>query len=413
MAETNRLASRVGRLELLGPCLVASSVLTGDLERIRLAERFGAAGVSTKMAMLHDPPQSQPAVILRGGGPGGLRGRGLEGIVTPGDRRLTLDEACVLVDQVKQHTDIVVIANLLAPADDLDGWARLARTLEGAGADALELDISCPNLPRDADVASRIPPGNCVAQYPELSESVTRAVRESTCLPVLCKLTAQVADVVEVARACRRGGADGLVAINGLRAAPPLDIRSGGRARYATIDRHNLGTLTGPPLFPVACGVVAQIARAVDLPVIGCGGVSSWQDVVEMMMWGASAVQVCTAVLTSGFQVVEALNAGVDTFLEEQGYGSVQEIVGLALRYVVAPSEVRYGSLRLAVDPELCNVCGLCLSPGICLAISEQDGRIVLDNDACVECGLCLQICPRGAIAEVHEVGAAPLPVVE
>ncbi len=400
MGRGNRLSSRVGRLRLSGPCIVASSVLSGDLERIRLAERYGASAVSTKMAMPYDPPQSQPAVILRGDSHSGRRSRGREGIVTPGDRRLSIAEACALVEQVQRHTDLVVIANMLASAEDLDGWSRLAVALEEAGADALELDISCPNLPRDVDLASRIPPGNCVAQYPDLSETVTRAVRESTDLPVLCKLTAQVADVVEVARACCRGGADGLVAINGLRAAPPLDIWSGGRARYATIDRHNLGTLTGSPLFSVACGVVAQIARAVDVPVIGCGGVSDWSDVVEMMMWGASAVQVCSAVITDGFEVIEALNTGVEAFLEQQGYGSIEDIVGLALGYVVAPSDVRYDSLRLSVDPDFCNLCRQCLSPGICVAISEVDGRIVLDNDACLECGLCLQICPRGAIAQ-------------
>ena len=338
MGVRGRLASRVGPLQLSGPCVVASSVLTGDLRRIQLAERFGASGVSTKMAMLCDPPQSQPAVILRGSGSKRTRDRGRDGIVTPGDRRLNLAEACRLVEQIKRHTGLSVIANVLASADDLDGWGRLAQALEAAGADALELDISCPNLPRDVGVVSPVPLGNCVAQYPDLSEAVTRAVRERTSLPVLCKLTAQVADVVEVARACQRGGADVLVAINGLRAAPPLDIWSGGRARYATIDQHNLGTLTGSPLFPVACGVVAQIARAVDLPVVGCGGVSGWQDVVEMMMWGASAVQVCTALLTGGFQVIEAINTGVETFLEEQGYGSIEEIVGLALRYVVPPS---------------------------------------------------------------------------
>ena len=384
-----RLHSQFLGLDLRGPCIVASSVLTGDMERIRLAERFGAGGISTKMAMPVTPPKSQPDIILR---------PKRSGVVSPGDKRLIIDDARALVKQAKSETDLVVIANLLAAAEDLEAWQMLAVELQKAGANALELDISCPNIPKDVDDVPSIPLGTCVAQFPDASERVTRAVKSVADIPVLCKLTAQVADIAEIARACERGGADGIVAINGVRAAPPIDIYNGGRPKYTTLERHNLGTMSGAPLFPIACRMVAEIVRSVNLPVIGCGGVSTWQDAVEMMMWGASAVQICTSIIVDGFEVLERINAGIDKFMAEQGYTSTADFVGTALKYVVPNSDVVYRKVNLSVDRSKCNMCKICLTPGICVAISASDDAIIIDNDRCLDCGTCVQVCPKRAI---------------
>lgn len=393
----DRLHSQLLGLDLRSPCIVASSVLTGDMERIRLAERFGAGGISTKMAMPTTPPKSQPDIILR---------PKRSGIVSPGDKRLIIDDACSLVKQAKSETSMAVIANLLAPAEDLEAWQMMAVELRRAGADALELDISCPHIPKDVDYVPSIPIGTCVAQFPDATERVTRAVKSVVDIPVLCKLTAQVTDIAEIARACERGGADGIVAINGLRAAPPIDIWNGGRPKYSTMERHNLGTLTGTPLFSIACRVVAEIVRTVNLPVIGCGGVSTWQEAVEMMMWGASAVEMCTSIIVNGFEVVEKINAGIDNFMAEKGYSTTSDFVGAALDHVVPIDAVTFRKFDLSVDRSICNMCRLCLTPGICVAITASDDAIIIDNDRCLDCGTCVQVCPRHAIKiEYSDVG--------
>ncbi len=383
----SRLRTPLIGLSLSSPCIVASSPLTGDMQRIRLAARFGAGGICTKMAMPVTPPTSYPDVVVRPRG---------GGIVSPGDKRLFIDEASTLVRQAKRETNLVVIANLLAPAEDLDAWQRLGVAQEQAGADALELDISCPNIAKDVHSQSRFPLGACVAQYPDATEQITRAVKSTVKIPVLCKLSPQVTDIVEIARACQRGGADGVVVFNGIRAAPPIDIQNGGRPKYTMQEKHNLGTLTGAPLFPIACRMVAEIVRAVDLPVIGCGGIAKWQDVVEMMMWGASAVEICTAILMQGFPIIEQINQGLATFMDEQGYQSPCDFVGAALNYVVKSNEVIYREFNLTIN-EKCNLCRLCLAPGICTALSEVDHRIVWDRDRCLNCGTCLQVCQRHA----------------
>ncbi|MCL5959734.1 MAG: 4Fe-4S binding protein [Chloroflexi bacterium] len=385
----DRLSVHFLGLDLGSPCIVASSVLTGDMERLGLAQRFGAGAVSTKMALPFAPPVSKPNMIMRSR---------TGGIVCPGDKRLIVDDAVELVKRAKSETDLVVLSNLLAPADDLEAWQQLALALQEAGADALELDISCPNVPSSVRSAPSMPLGTCVAQSPEASERVTGAVKSVAKVPVLCKLTGQVTNIVEVARACQRGGADGVVAINGLRAAPPIDIWNGGRPKYTALEKHNLGTLTGAPIFPIACRMVAEIVRDVDIPVIGCGGVSTWQDVVEMMMWGAQAVELCTAICVNGFEVLERINRGIEKFMLEAGYHSTGEFIGAAQAYLAPADRLVYRQFQLSVDRDKCNLCKLCLAPGACVAITLTDGAIDLDNDKCVNCGLCVQICPKHAI---------------
>lgn len=377
-----KLAVEIASLRLKSPCIVASSVLTGDLERIRRAAAWGAAGVSTKMAMVGQGPQSLPDVILRPAN---------GGIVSPGDRRLNVSQACKLIQTTKEQTDLVVFANLLAPADDESAWQRAATRLQRAGADAVELDLSCPNLPGET---SRC----CVAQSPVATERITRAVKRAVDVPVLGKLTAQVADIAEIAKACEHGGADGVVAINGLAAAPDLDVRRGGRPRYLTLETHCFGALTGAPIFPIACRAVADVARNVSIPVIGCGGVSSWEDAVQMLMWGASAVQVCTAVLTQGFEVLETINNGVADYLADMGLDRVDRIIGMAQEYVVPVGEVSHRKALPLIDRSRCTLCKRCLRPGICLALSEEGGAIVFEPTKCLSCGVCMQVCPHGAI---------------
>ncbi|MFU8856557.1 MAG: 4Fe-4S binding protein [Deferrisomatales bacterium] len=381
-------------LTLASPCIVASSVLTGDMIRIGKAAAAGAGGVSTKMAMVGESRQSHPDVIVR---------PGTGGIVSAGDRRLSLDEARALVRRARRETDLTIIANLLAPAADEMAWQRGAVGLQEAGAQAVELDLSCPNLPGRSSARS-------VAQSPVDSGRVTRAVKSAVNVPVLCKLTAQVADIAEVARVCELSGADAVVVINGFPAAPEIDIRKGGRPTYLTSSGHSFGTLTGSPLFPIACRAVADVSRAVSIPVLGCGGISSWEEAVQMMMWGASAVQICSSILVRGFSVLDKINEGISAFMNEAGYGSPADFVGAALQYVVPAESIVRRRVELSVIDEKCTRCGLCLMPGICLALSESPEGISIDTKRCLNCGVCIRLCPNRAITPSDAVEASIQP---
>ena len=194
-------------------------------------------------------------------------------------------------------------------------FAEVARKLTEAGADALELNASCPNV---ADELGMLAADACSV------ERVTAAVKAETSLPVFVKLSPNVTDIGAVARAAERGGADAITAVNTLLG---IAIDIGFRRPVLT---NVTGGLSGPAAKPVALRCVWEVSQAVGVPVIGCGGVTTWEDAVEYLLAGASAVEVGTAVMTHGLQVYGDIAEGIGRYMAENGFSKVEEVVGLA-----------------------------------------------------------------------------------
>jgi dihydroorotate dehydrogenase (NAD+) catalytic subunit len=155
-------------------------------------------------------------------------------------------------------------------------------------------------------------------------EHVSKAVRAVSKIPLLVKLSPNVTDIAIIAQAAEKGGADAITAVNTLKAmAIDVDFR---RPILTNIS----GGLSGPALKPVALRCVWEIAEAVKIPIVGCGGISNWRDAVEFMLAGASALEVGSAVRSSGFEVFNEINQGMEAYLNANQFGSVEEIVGLA-----------------------------------------------------------------------------------
>lgn len=208
---------------------------------------------------------------------------------------------------------VPVIANIAA--ESVSDYAELARRLDGVpGVSGIEVNISCPNVESGLEFGTD----------PAAAAEVTHAVRRVTDLPVIVKLTPSAGDIVGMARAIADSGADALTLINTFPAMR-IDIRS----RRAALGWGS-GGLSGPALRPIALRMVYQVACAVDIPIIGCGGIATGDDAVEMMMAGASAVQVGTATFLNPSAPLDVL-AGIEVFAREQGLGSISEIIGAAL----------------------------------------------------------------------------------
>ena len=177
----------------------------------------------------------------------------------------------------------------------------------------IEVNVSCPNVRHG---------GMSFGTSPESAAEVTRAVKEVTTKPVYIKLSPNVTDIVAIARACEEAGADGLCLINTL-----LGMRIDTMRRRAVI-ANTMGGFSGPAVFPVAVRMVYQVARACSVPVIGCGGVASASDVIEMMMAGATAVEVGSANLVNPYackEIIEALPAE----MERLGIEKLSDIIGI------------------------------------------------------------------------------------
>lgn len=210
--------------------------------------------------------------------------------------------------------DVPVIVNIAG--DTIDEFGEMSRLLDGVpGVAAIELNISCPNV----DIG-----GIEIGQNVEASARATRAAVRNTDLPIIVKLTPNVTDPVALALACEAEGAAAICAINTV-----LGLAIDTRQRRAVLPRAR-GGLSGPAIKPVALRIVYDVAKAVRIPVIGCGGISSGEDAIEFLMAGATAVQVGTASFANPRALLDVLE-GVEAWLVRHGIEDVHEIIGCAL----------------------------------------------------------------------------------
>jgi len=208
---------------------------------------------------------------------------------------------------------VPVIVNV--SGDSVEEYGELAARLDGVpGVSGLELNVSCPNVAVG---------GMEFGQDPRLAAAVTSAALRRTTLPVIVKLTPNVTDITEVARAVADAGAGAVTVINTVQGMA-IDVRSR-RPLIASV----FAGLSGPAIKPIALRMVYQVAEAVDIPVVGCGGISSGLDAIEFLMAGAAAVQVGTATFSNPLAPLEVLE-GIERFLDEEGVEDIHDIIGAA-----------------------------------------------------------------------------------
>lgn len=206
--------------------------------------------------------------------------------------------------------DTVIIANIAGSTPE--ECAEVAAKLDKTDVHMIELNISCPNVKQG---------GAAFGVTCEGASSVTKIVRNATKKPLIVKLSPNVTDIASIAKAVEAEGADSVSLINTLLGMR-IDINTG-----RPVLRNNCGGMSGPAVFPIAVRMVWQVANAVKIPVIGMGGISSGKDAIEMMMAGASAVQVGAAIITDPFAPVKIIEE-MNQFLDEKGIKSVTEIIG-------------------------------------------------------------------------------------
>jgi dihydroorotate dehydrogenase (NAD+) catalytic subunit len=210
---------------------------------------------------------------------------------------------------------VPVIVNIAG--ETADDYAQLAHQLDGvAGISALEVNISCPNIKAgSAEFGAN----------PESAAKVTAAVRAATSLPVMVKLTPNTGEIVRIAMAVAEAGADAISLINTVRGMA-IDI-----ATLRPLLGNKTGGLSGPAIKPIALAMVYEVAAAVDLPIIGCGGITTGKDAIEFIMAGASAVQVGTASFANPRAPLDVLE-GIEEFMRKEGIADIKEIIGAARR---------------------------------------------------------------------------------
>lgn len=207
--------------------------------------------------------------------------------------------------------DTKIVVNLCGHT--IEEYCAVAEKLSEADVDLFELNISCPNVSAG---------GITFGTDPKMAEQVVKEVKKYAKKPLIVKLTPNVTDITEIARAAASGGADGLSLINTL-----LGMRIDIKKRKPVL-ANKVGGFSGPAIKPVAVRMVYQVAKAVDLPIIGMGGISTWEDAIEFIMAGATGVAVGTANFANPFATVEVAE-GIVRFMEENNIMDLSEIRGI------------------------------------------------------------------------------------
>ena len=206
--------------------------------------------------------------------------------------------------------DTRIIANIAGAT--VEECAELASMLEGSAVDLIELNISCPNVKAG---------GAAFGTDCTIAGQVTRAVKDATSKPLMVKLSPNVTSITDIAKSVEANGADAVSLINTLLGMR-IDIKTG-----RPILKNNVGGLSGPAVFPVAVRMVWQVANAVNIPVMGMGGVATWEDAVEIMMAGASAVQVGAAIFNDPYAPIKIID-GLEQYCIDNNIDNISQIVG-------------------------------------------------------------------------------------
>ncbi|MYD71675.1 MAG: NAD-dependent dihydropyrimidine dehydrogenase subunit PreA [Acidobacteria bacterium] len=292
------------------------------------------------------------------------------------------------------YPDRAVIVSLMVPCEE-HAWQRILGHVEETGADGVELNFGCPHGMSERGM------GSAVGQVPEYIEMVTRWVKAATRMPVIVKLTPNVADIRRAARAAKAGGADAVSLINTVNSITSVNLDT--FSPEPSIDgKGSHGGYAGQAIKPIGLHMVAEVARdseTAGLPISGIGGITTWRDAAEYIALGCGTVQVCTAAMAYGFRIVQEMISGLELWMDDKGYSRLSDFEGRAARNVVDWQYLNLNYVAKAnIHQEHCIQCGRCYAA--CEDTSHQsiairDGRLfeVIDEE-CVACNLCVIVCP-------------------
>lgn len=300
------------------------------------------------------------------------------------------------IEEVKKHfPNHAVIASLMV--ETREEWHQIVKDVENAGADGIELNFGCPHGMCERGM------GSAVGQEPSVLKLITNWVMEVAKIPVIVKLTPNVGDITIPAIAAAEGGGDAISLINTIKSIVGLDLDT--LAPFPVVDgRGTNGGYCGPAVKPIALNMLKDCAQSpyVNLPISGIGGIENWRDAAEHILLGASSVQVCTAVMHYGFGIIREMLPGLERYMFEKGWNTIDEMCGKAL-----PNVGEWKTLNLkhkvvaSIDEDKCIGCQLCYiacDDGAHQAIGlsgDAENRVphIIDEN-CVGCNLCSLVCP-------------------
>lgn len=371
------------------PFFLSSSPVGSSYEMVSKAFEAGWGGVFYKTIGVYIPDECSPRFDI--GRKESLPWTGFKNMEMISDKPLELN--LEYISRLKKDYPNKVVAVSIMGSNEQE-WAYLAKVSCKAGADLIECNFSCPQM------ASR-DMGSDVGQNPDLVRKYTKIVKENSTVPVIAKMTPNIGNMEVPAMAAVEGGADGIAAINTIKAITNIDLESM-TSMPAINGKSAISGYSGAAVKPIALRFITQMKQykpLKDVPITGMGGIETWQDALEFLLVGASNLQVTTAVMQYGYRIVEDLISGLSHFMDERGFEKLEDMIGLALDNIVNAEDLdRDFKIIPKINEDKCVGCGRCFVS--CFDAAHQaidwdkENRKPSINDKCVGCHLCLNVCP-------------------
>ena len=381
-------------VKLENPFLLSSSVVASSYDMCKRAFEAGWAGASFKTICSFPQHEASPRFSSIKNHSNAFCG--FKNIEQLSDH--SVEENMQIFRKLKdEFPEKVIVASIMGQNEE--EWADLARKCEEAGASVIECNFSCPNMEAD-DL------GITIGQSEELVEKFVRAVKRGTNLPVLAKLTPNITDMVPLAIAAKRGGADGIAAINTINSITGVNVNTL-VAEPEVQGKSIVGGYSGPAVKPIALRFISDISRCEELDGIyisGMGGIETWYDALEFALLGAGSVQVTTSVMQYGYRIIEDLISGLTEYLKTKNVASFTDLIGAASRTIVDHRSIERDTVVYPIiNAEKCNGCGRCyiscMDGGHQAIDFDPETRIPkINGKKCVGCHLCRQVCAVDAI---------------
>lgn len=428
------LTTNTAGIKSPNPFWLASGPPTNTAYQVRNAFDTGWGGAVWKT--LTDDPIVNVASRYGGIAYNNQRLMGLNNIELISDRSLE-DNLKDIAEVKRRHPHHAVVASVMIESKR-ESWHRVIKRIQDVGVDGFELNFGCPHGMSERGM------GSAVGQVPEYAKMICEWVKEVSTVPVLAKLTPNVTNIRGVGQAVKQGGADGISLINTINSIMGVDVNS-------FVPKPNVGGFgshggyCGPAVKPIALHFVSEIATdpQIKLPISGIGGIRNWQDAVEFILLGATSLQVCTAVMHRGFGVIKAMLRGLETWLEQKEFASLDEARGQATPRIKTWGELDLNYKVLAeINEATCIHCGICYAScddGCYQAVNwdkltreqyvakfgfeprktradaaapnlqlDQGGGTIdvftINKDACVGCNMCALACPVEGCITMKEV---------
>ena len=299
------LATSVGKMQLGKPAMLASGILGISLDVFNRLYRSGAGAVVTK-SLSSEPWEGYPnPTIFSVNGGGWMNAVGLS---NPG--------ASNFAKMIEPNQDVPIIVSLVGsiPKD----FEMMINEFKNCNVTAFELNLSCPHVAKV---------GLEVGDDPELVKKIVTTVKNSTNVPVIAKVGLGTTNYLNTVKIAIDSGIDAITAINTVRAMA-IDVET-----QRPILSNKFGGLSGTPIKPIALRCVYEIASKHDIPIIGCGGISTWEDAIEFFLAGASAIQLGSAIGDNWINVFDDINKGILEYMKKKNYSNIKEMVGLAKKF--------------------------------------------------------------------------------